>query len=89
MSAGTFSHLKLRNLMSGKAGPYTVHHPSGVPTTIADAAAKYRQTPAVNGLVVVAGANFGRGAPRDWATKGPLALGVRVVLAVSFDHMYR
>ena len=70
-----------------------------------DAAAKYRQEKeaaaakggsgseedplAINGLIVVAGVNFGRGAPRDWATKGPLSLGVRVVLAVSFDPMYR
>ena len=40
------------------------------------------------GLVVLGGENFGRGAPRDWATKGPLSLGVRVVMAVSFDENY-
>ena len=71
-----------------KAGPYTLHQPSGIPTSMADAAAKYRRDRG-GGLVVVAGANFGKGAPRDWATKGPLSLGVRVVMAVSFDPMYR
>ena len=87
MTAGAFSHLKLKNLMASKAGPYTVHQPSKVPTSIIEAANRYKEEG--NGLVVIAGENFGRGAPRDWATKGPLSLGVRAVLAISFDDMYR
>ena len=63
----------------------------GVPTTIVEAASQYREEVAMGkcgGLVVLGGSNFGRGAPRDWATKGPLSLGVRVVMAVSFDEIY-
>ena len=63
----------------------------GVPTTIVDAASRYREEVSLGkcgGLVVLGGNNFGRGAPRDWATKGPLSLGVRVVMAVSFDENY-
>lgn len=93
MAAGTFSHLKLRNLMATKQGPYTVHQPSGVPTTIFEAAEKYRRSSSGSsgggGLYIVAGSKFGRGSPRDWATKGPLSLGIRAILAVSFDEGYR
>ena len=75
MARGTFSHSKLKNVMKGltKVGPFTIHHPSGVSTTVFDASVKYKddQVP----LVVVAGENFGRGSARDWATKGPYLLG--------------
>ena len=63
----------------------------GVATTIIEAASRYREdviSGKCGGLVVLGGSNFGRGAPRDWATKGPLSLGVRVVIAVSFDETY-
>ena len=63
----------------------------GVSTTIAEAASRYREEVVLGkcgGLVVLGRENFGRGAPRDWATKGPLSLGVRVVMAVSFDENY-
>ena len=64
---------------------------SGVQTTIVEASSRYREDierGKCGGLVIIGGANFGRGAPRDWATKGPLSLGVRVVMAVSFDENY-
>ena len=63
----------------------------GVQTTIVEASSRYREDVErgnCGGLVIVGGVNFGRGAPRDWATKGPLSLGVRVVMAVSFDENY-
>ena len=63
----------------------------GVQTTIVEASSRYRddiEKGKCGGLVIIGGVNFGRGAPRDWATKGPLSLGVRVVMAVSFDENY-
>ena len=89
MARGTFSHAKLKNMIKGhtKAGPYTTHQPSGVVTTIFDASSKYKEDQVP--LVVIAGKHFGRGAARDWATKGPYLLGVRVVLAISFHPVYR
>ena len=81
MARGTFSHSKLKNVMKGltKIGPFTIHHPSGVSTTIFDASVKYKddQIP----LVVIAGSNFGRGSARDWATKGPYLLGKHFLTA--------
>ena len=87
MSRGTFSHNKLKNLMHTKYGPYTIHSPSGVSTTIYEASQRYKadQIP----LVVIAGANFGRGSARDWATKGPYLLGVRAICAQSFCPAYK
>ena len=82
MARGTFSHSKLKNVMKGltKVGPFTIHHPSGVSTTVFDASVKYKddQVP----LVVVAGENFGRGSARDWATKGPYLLGKIIKLTL-------
>jgi aconitate hydratase len=89
MSRGTFSHARIKNVMKGhaKIGPFTLHQPSGVATTIFDASARYKtdQVP----LVIIAGENFGRGTPRDWATKGPFLLGVRAILAISFSPGYK
>ena len=86
MARGTFSHSKLKNVMKGltKVGPFTIHHPSGVSTTVFDASVKYKddQVP----LVVVAGENFGRGSARDWATKGPYLLGKTTKSALQPIH---
>jgi aconitase A len=87
MMRGTFAHIRLQNQLSQKVGPYTTHFPSEVPTTVFEASQRYKEEKVP--LFVVAGENFGRGAARDWATKGPLLLGVRAVLAVSFDPTYR
>ncbi len=87
MMRGAFAHVRLRNELSDKVGPHTVHFPSEVPTTVFEASRRYKEQKVP--LFVVAGENFGRGAARDWATKGPLLVGVRAVLAVSFDPAFR
>jgi aconitate hydratase len=88
MMRGTFGNIRLRNqLVPGKEGPYTVHLPDGEETTIFDAAMRYRKerTP----LIVIAGREYGSGSSRDWAAKGTLLLGVRVVLAESYERIHR
>ena len=88
MVRGTFANIRLRNLMvSGVEGGYTVHVPSGEQTTIYEAAMRYRDegTP----LIVVAGAEYGSGSSRDWAAKGVRLLGVRAVIAKSFERIHR
>jgi aconitate hydratase len=88
MMRGTFGNIRLRNaLVPGKEGPYTVHLPDGEETFIYDAAMRYRRegTP----LVVIAGREYGSGSSRDWAAKGPMLLGVRAVLAESFERIHR
>jgi len=87
MVRGAFAHPRLRNLLSGKPGPYTVHFPSEVPTTIYEASKSYKRDNVP--LFIIAGDNLGRGTPRDWATKGLILLGVKAVLAVGFDANYR
>ena len=87
MARGTFSHNKLKNLMHTKSGPYTIHRPSGVSTTIYEASQRYKDDHIP--LIVIAGANFGRGSARDWATKGPYLLGIRAILAQSFCPAYK
>ncbi|MFO7155641.1 MAG: aconitate hydratase AcnA [Pseudomonadota bacterium] len=88
MVRGTFANIRLRNQMvPGVEGGYTVHVPSGEQTTIYDAAMRYRDegTP----LIVVAGAEYGSGSSRDWAAKGVRLLGVRAVIAKSFERIHR
>lgn len=88
MMRGTFGNIRLRNqLATGHEGSYTRHLPSGDRTSIFEAAARYRteQTP----LIVVAGAEYGTGSSRDWAAKGTLLLGVRAVIAKSFERIHR
>ena len=87
MARGTFSHHKLKNLMHTKSGPYTIHRPSGVSTTIFEASLRYKEDKVP--LVIIAGSNFGRGSARDWATKGPYLLGIRAILAQSFSAAYK
>ncbi|GAB4245401.1 MAG: aconitate hydratase [Thermoleophilia bacterium] len=88
MMRGTFANVRIRNLMlEGKEGGYTMHVPSGEILTIYEAAMRYRAeaTP----LVVVAGKEYGSGSSRDWAAKGPALLGVKVVIAESFERIHR
>ncbi|HXU86859.1 MAG TPA: aconitate hydratase [Verrucomicrobiae bacterium] len=88
MMRGTFGNIRLRNaLVPGKEGPYTVHLPDGEQQFIYDAAVRYRRegTP----LVVLAGREYGSGSSRDWAAKGTMLLGVRAVLAESFERIHR
>jgi aconitate hydratase len=88
MTRGTFANIRLRNqLAGGKEGGVTVHLPSGEPMTIFDAAMRYieKGTP----LVVIAGGDYGMGSSRDWAAKGAQQLGVKAVIAKSFERIHR
>jgi aconitate hydratase len=88
MVRGTFANVRIRNLMApGTEGGVTIHHPSGNQMSIYDAACKYREsnTP----LVVLAGQEYGTGSSRDWAAKGTRLLGVRTVIAQSFERIHR
>jgi aconitate hydratase len=87
MMRGTFANIRLRNALAEKEGPFTVHLPSGEATTIFDASVRY----AAEGvpLIVMAGKEYGSGSSRDWAAKGPRLLGVRAVIAESFERIHR
>ncbi|HOM16914.1 MAG TPA: aconitate hydratase AcnA, partial [Thermoguttaceae bacterium] len=88
MVRGTLANVRLRNqLVPGVEGGYTRHFPSGEQMTIYEAAMRYRQegTP----LVILAGMEYGTGSSRDWAAKGVALLGVRAVLARSFERIHR
>jgi aconitate hydratase len=88
MVRGTFANIRLKNAMvPGVEGGVTVHVPSGERMDIYDAAERYRaeRTP----LVVVAGKEYGSGSSRDWAAKGTLLLGVRAVVAESYERIHR
>jgi len=88
MVRGTFANVRLKNLLApGTEGPFTVHLPDGEAMTIYDASLKYAAegTP----LVVLAGKEYGSGSSRDWAAKGPRLLGVRAVIAESFERIHR
>ncbi|MEO1202961.1 MAG: aconitate hydratase AcnA, partial [Pseudomonadota bacterium] len=88
MMRGTFANIRLRNqLAPGTEGGWTRHQPSGEQMTIFDASLRYREekTP----LVVLAGTEYGTGSSRDWAAKGTLLLGVKAVIAASFERIHR
>ena len=88
MIRGTFANARIRNrLVPGTEGGVTVHLPEGERTTIFEAAVRY-QSQGVP-LVVIAGKEYGSGSSRDWAAKGPALLGVRAVLAESFERIHR
>ncbi|MBI4184540.1 MAG: aconitate hydratase AcnA, partial [Proteobacteria bacterium] len=88
MIRGTFANIRLRNEMTpGREGGFTRHHPSGEATTIFEAAMRYRDEGVP--LVVVAGREYGTGSSRDWAAKGTRLLGVRAVIAESFERIHR
>ncbi len=88
MVRGTFANIRLKNAMvPGVEGGVTVHVPSGERMDIYDAAERYKaeKTP----LVVIAGKEYGSGSSRDWAAKGTLLLGVRAVIAESYERIHR
>jgi aconitate hydratase len=88
MMRGTFANVRLRNLLApGTEGGVTRHLPDGEQMTIYDAAMRY-QAEGVP-LVVLAGKEYGSGSSRDWAAKGPALLGVRAVIAESFERIHR
>jgi aconitate hydratase len=88
MMRGTFANIRLRNrLAPGTEGGWTRHQPSGSQMSIYDASLAYKQegTP----LIVLAGSEYGTGSSRDWAAKGTLLLGVKAVIATSFERIHR
>jgi aconitate hydratase len=88
MIRGTFANIRLRNkLAPGTEGGYTRHLPSGEQMTIYDAAQRYAADDVP--LLVIAGKEYGSGSSRDWAAKGTALLGVRAVLAASFERIHR
>ena len=85
---GTFANVRLRNRMAGgREGGWTTHHPSGEVLSIYEAAMRYRAESVP--LVIFAGKEYGTGSSRDWAAKGPALLGVRAVVAESFERIHR
>ena len=88
MMRGTFGNIRLRNLMvPGVEGPWTHHVPSGDRMSIYDAAIRYQQEPTP--LVVIAGKEYGSGSSRDWAAKGSALLGVKAIIAESYERIHR
>jgi aconitate hydratase len=88
MVRGTFANVRLRNLLvPGSEGTWTAHLPDGEETTIFEAAERYRDEGVP--LVVLAGREYGSGSSRDWAAKGPKLLGVRAVIAESYERIHR
>ena len=84
---GTFANVRLRNTLVDREGYWTRHLPDGAEMTIHEAADRYREEGVP--LVVLAGKEYGSGSSRDWAAKGPLLLGVRAVIAESFERIHR
>jgi len=88
MMRGTFANIRLRNLLlPGTEGGVTMHIPSGEQMSIFDAAMKYKE--AKTPLVILAGKEYGTGSSRDWAAKGTMLLGVKAVIAESFERIHR
>jgi aconitate hydratase len=87
MVRGTFGNIRLRNQLVSREGGYTVHFPDGEETTIYEASMNYEEEGVP--LIVLAGKEYGTGSSRDWAAKGSFLLGVRAVLAESFERIHR
>jgi aconitate hydratase len=87
MIRGTFANIRLRNRLVDREGGYTRHFPDGKETTIYEAAMQYADEGVP--LVVLAGREYGSGSSRDWAAKGTALLGVRAVLAQSYERIHR
>ncbi len=88
MMRGTFANIRIKNqLIPGSEGPKTIHLPTGEETSIYDAAMRYQS--AGTPLVVLAGKEYGTGSSRDWAAKGTFLLGVKAVIAESYERIHR
>ncbi len=88
MVRGTFANVRLKNLMvAPREGGYTLHLPSEEVVSVFDAAERYRAEKVP--LILLAGSSYGQGSSRDWAAKGPLLLGVRAVIAESYERIHR
>src|SRR5213082_540385 len=87
MVRGTFANIRLRNLLTSREGYWTTHLPDKREMTIFEASERYREENVP--LIAIAGKEYGSGSSRDWAAKGPLLLGVRAVIAESFERIHR
>jgi aconitate hydratase len=88
MARGTFANIRLVNkFLKGEVGPKTVHIPTGEKLSVFDAAMRYKSEG--RDTIVLAGAEYGSGSSRDWAAKGPMLLGVKAVIAKSFERIHR
>jgi len=87
MARGTFGNIRLVNKFIGKAAPKTVHIPSGTTLDVFDAAQEYATTN--TDLIILAGKDYGCGSSRDWAAKGPFLLGIKAVIAESYERIHR
>ncbi|PSL51324.1 aconitase [Salsuginibacillus halophilus] len=88
MMRGTFANIRIKNLLApGTEGGYTTYWPTGEVTSIYDAAMRYKEDN--TGLLVMAGHDYGMGSSRDWAAKGTTLLGIKTVIAQSFERIHR
>lgn len=88
MARGTFANIRIVNkFLNGEVGPKTIHIPTGETLSIFDAAIRYKA--AGEPTIILAGAEYGSGSSRDWAAKGPMLLGVKAVIAKSFERIHR
>src|SRR5258708_17451021 len=88
MTRGTFANIRLKNLLApGTEGGVTKYLPTGEQMSIYDASVKYKE--AGISLVALAGAAYGTGSSRDWAAKGTFLLGIRAVIALSYERIHR
>ncbi|CAG9317338.1 unnamed protein product [Blepharisma stoltei] len=87
MARGTFANIRLINQLVQNPGPQTVHFPTGETIDIFDASQRYQQDG--QQLIVIAGKEYGSGSSRDWAAKGPFLLGIKAVIAESYERIHR
>ncbi|KAJ9703821.1 hypothetical protein PVL29_005196 [Vitis rotundifolia] len=88
MARGTFANIRIVNkLLKGEVGPKTLHSPSGEKLSVFDAAMRHKSEG--QDTIILAGAEYGSGSSRDWAAKGPMLLGVKAVIAKSFERIHR
>lgn len=87
MARGTFANIRLVNKFLSHAGPQTIHFPSGEEMDVFDAAERYKSEGVP--LIAIVGKDYGSGSSRDWAAKGPLLLGIKAVIAESYERIHR
>ncbi|XP_076439282.1 cytoplasmic aconitate hydratase-like isoform X2 [Babylonia areolata] len=87
MACGTFANIRLVNKFLSKPGPRTIHIPSGQEMDVYDVAMRYKEQK--QAVIILAGKEYGSGSSRDWAAKGPWILGVRAVIAESYERIHR
>jgi aconitate hydratase len=87
MVRGTFANVRLKNELVDREGGWTIYHPTGEKMTVYDASLKYKE--AKIPLIILAGKEYGSGSSRDWAAKGAALLGIRAIIAESFERIHR